>query len=726
MTQINTQDQFGRKFIWTIAIRSGVLFLLLVLVEATADHLLPQLFVVTTKFARAVADATVLFLVGFPCIWFFILKPVRIAESIGTRRLELMFDQMVDAVLLLDADDIVVACNPAAERLFVATAGELIGSRIDTLIRSTEGNNYFLNEQLTKNYGASSVWRLDCSALCRDGSSKSLSYTKSSAELHGSLLTVMVIRNISDWFTADKALRQSEARFRSLADFSPVGIFQTDSEGNCLFVNNTWCRLAGLSPEAALGRGWLKALHPDDAERIAREWYEAAEAESQFSSVYRFQAPSGTETWISGSAAPIKDEQGNRIGYIGVIQDISEQRKSEIALQESEERFRSIYHQTDDAIYLLVPGECSVLSLNSTAESLFGYTIEDLATTCISLFPTFEAYHSFSHAVCMLEEGKSIQLEKMQVVRKDGVSLFVSIHAKMIRLQGDSAIYCTFRDITQRLRMEEEARSIQSQLIYTNKMTSLGLLVAGIAHEINNPNNYILANAEMLQRISGDIQPLLRDEYERRGEFSLGGLPCSTLQKTLPEMVAAIRSGSDRINRIVSDLKGYVRRGADEKERLDLNAVITSAMVLLKHHISKHTEHFTLQLADPLPPVIGSSQQLEQVVINLVMNGLEALSSKQQKMRLETTCSHEAGTVCMTVTDEGCGMTPEVQAHILEPFFTTRMDLGGTGLGLSITSSIVHNHGGTVEINSKPGRGTEVRICLPFFPQEQPETYTEQ
>jgi signal transduction histidine kinase len=171
-------------------------------------------------------------------------------------------------------------------------------------------------------------------------------------------------------------------------------------------------------------------------------------------------------------------------------------------------------------------------------------------------------------------------------------------------------------------------------------------------------------------------------------------------------MIGAISEGARRIKEIIGELKNYSRRSGDPMGLLDINQVVHSSMLLLKHHINNCTENFLIELEEGLPLVSGNAQQLEQVIVNLVMNALQALDSKDQRVCLSSFHSKENRTVSLSVADNGCGMSDEVKARIMEPFFTTRLDAGGTGLGLSISRSIILAHHGSVEVESKAGQGT--------------------
>lgn len=392
---------------------------------------------------------------------------------------------------------------------------------------------------------------------------------------------------------------------------------------------------------------------------------------------------------------------------------INDRHLAETALRESEARFRSLFEQSEDAILLLVPGTCTIIDVNGTAERLCGYPKDAMIGYDFNLFKHQPDCTDCMISICKLTDWEIRNIEHAVLFKKDGTETHVSVRAKMITLQREKAIFCTMRDISQRLIMEEEARTMQARMIHSNKMSSLGLLVAGIAHEINNPNNYIMVNAQMLYKIWEDLAPLLKEEEQRKGDFILGGLPYSQLEDSLPEMITAINEGSRRIKNIINALKVHSRTGNSAMGTLEINSVVAAAMLLLKHHVKKYTVNFVLDLTEGTPLIRGNSQQLEQVILNLVMNALQSLTDKNQRLTLKTSFAAEQRAVLLTVTDEGCGIPSAVKSRIMEPFFTTRLDSGGTGLGLSISRSIVLAHQGKIDILSQAGEGTVVTVSFP-------------
>ncbi|MGD0584478.1 MAG: transporter substrate-binding domain-containing protein [Oryzomonas sp.] len=266
----------------------------------------------------------------------------------------------------------------------------------------------------------------------------------------------------------------------------------------------------------------------------------------------------------------------------------------------------------------------------------------------------------------------------------------------------------------ERKRALEELRRHQDKLIQADKMASLGILVSGVAHEINNPNGLILLNMPILKEVYQDAVEVLESHYRDSGDFPLGGLPYSRMRNEVPHMLGEMLEGSKRIKRIVEELKDFARQDDNTGSDLfDLNQVAQTAVRLVDSSIRKATVHFSAEYAADIPMVRGNTQRIEQVVVNLLLNACQALPNTECRIALATFRVSNARIVALTVTDEGVGIASEHIPRLTDPFFTTRRETGGTGLGLSVSAGIVNEHGGTLKFNSTPGAGTTVILTLP-------------
>jgi C4-dicarboxylate-specific signal transduction histidine kinase len=239
----------------------------------------------------------------------------------------------------------------------------------------------------------------------------------------------------------------------------------------------------------------------------------------------------------------------------------------------------------------------------------------------------------------------------------------------------------------------------------------MGVLASGVAHEINNPNTFIHSNAQFLSDAWAEAQIIMDEYYKENGDFIISGLPYSKIKEKLPVISFRILEGSRRIARIIKELKNYSRN--DDflvREQIDVNKVIKSALILLGNMIKKTTQNFTLDLKEDIPPVMGSFQRLEQVIVNIVQNACQAIVDGNETLSVSSFYNKSDEKVVIICKDEGIGIPEKNLKRIQDPFFTTKRDSGGTGLGLSISSTIVQELGGSLDIQSENGRGTIVTL----------------
>jgi PAS domain S-box-containing protein len=393
-----------------------------------------------------------------------------------------------------------------------------------------------------------------------------------------------------------------------------------------------------------------------------------------------------------------------------------ERSQTKEALRESEEKYRTILDNIEDGYYEVdLAGNLSFF--NKSLCHILGYSEEELlgmnnrrymsAETAKKVYKTFNRVY---------RTGKTAKAFDWELIRKDGERRFLETSISLI--YDSDGVPIGFRgigrDITERKEAEERLSLHQQQLIQASKMVALGILVSGVAHEVNNPNNSIMINTPILKEAWEGVMPILEEYYEANGDFILGGMKYSDMHDHIPNLFSGILEGSKRIKQIVEDLKNYARQDtADMSESLEINVVLSSALSLLSNLIEKSTKRFSISYGKHLPRLRGNSQRLEQVMINLIQNACEALPDAQKGIFVSTSCDKSTGSIVVRVRDEGVGIRRDILAHITDPFFTTKQDAGGVGLGLSISLRIVQEHGGRMRFTSKPGKGTKAEIVLP-------------
>lgn len=270
-------------------------------------------------------------------------------------------------------------------------------------------------------------------------------------------------------------------------------------------------------------------------------------------------------------------------------------------------------------------------------------------------------------------------------------------------------------DITD-LKKAEELNSIkQKQLIQADKMVALGTMVGGIAHEVNNPNNFILLNAQFLQKIFNDVRPILKEYYEQNGDYILGGVPYSIALEKIDQSLQGIIDGVMRVRGITKSLTDYAKKDpGDLNQDVNINSVIEGAILITGNKIKNSTRNFNVSYDPTVPIIKGNHQQLEQVLINLITNACESLRHKEQKVDIAVSTDREKKQIKVVVEDQGAGISSENLKYIFDPFFTTKRNSGGTGLGLYISYNIIKSHGGDLIVNSEIGKGTCVEIIFNY------------
>lgn len=401
----------------------------------------------------------------------------------------------------------------------------------------------------------------------------------------------------------------------------------------------------------------------------------------------------------------------------------SERRRVEAVLVRTRHQFELILNSVTEGIYGM-DRNGNTMFVNAAATGMVGWAHDELVGR-----PHHEIVHhtrpdgrTYPRAECpvhaTLRDGRPRTVSDEVYWRRDGGCFLVEYTCSAIVENGaPTGAVVTFSDITERKRAEIEAETRRQQMFQASKMESMEYLVAGVAHEINNPNGLIKLAVPLLQSAWFAMEPLLDRHREEHGEFMLGGLPYMQMRENIPVLLRNILDGSERIRRIVDDLRVFTRKSPPEHmEPLDVNALVTSATTLLAGAIRKSTGTFHAEYGRGLPPVIGNYQRLEQALINIIHNACQAVAGSRKPLRVRTFYDAPSARLGIAVEDEGPGIPPDEFAHLAEPFFTTKRAEGGKGLGLAVASAVINTHGGALEIDSAPGAGTRVTIRLPAAP----------
>jgi len=443
----------------------------------------------------------------------------------------------------------------------------------------------------------------------------------------------------------------------------------------------------------------LKQLHPDDRERVLAEFFQSRDTGKPFCSEYRLLARDGHIVWVRDEAIVMRDEAGRPCFMQGLLLNISEQKRKEEMLQKSESKFRTIFERVAVGI-ALVSIDGQLVESNPALQGMLGYGGKELRNRVFNEFihPDDAAIDIDLDQELIAGKRDYYQIEK-RFIRKGGAVVWGQLNVSLVR--GDEGEYpftiCMVEDITERKQLE-------TQFFQSQKMETIGRLAGGIAHDFNN----------LLTVIKGYTQLSLSQIQE--------GDPCW-------ENIEEIKGAAERAAELTNQLLTFSRRQILDMKVLDLNTIVRGLEKMMGRVIGEDIEMFTV-LDDRLGRVKTDPGQIEQVILNLVVNARDAMPAGG-KLAIETANvvldetyarTHIGVTrgsyVMLSVSDTGCGMSPEIKELIFEPFFTTKEEGKGTGLGLSTIYGIVKQSGGNIWVYSEPGRGTTFKIYLPRVEEE--------
>jgi len=626
-------------------------------------------------------------------------------------------DELQRYAVLAELNDIATHLTAAASRLNVIGGPwhQLYFLNPD-LWQALVHNHYRLKDwisQFTDSQGRERVFSSSLTCLINNGEIKTI--WGIAVEITQRVLAQRELEN------REQQLSLSQARLGEAQALAHMGHWVYKTLGDQLQVSDEFARIYGFDPIGDPPQTWVQLqqrIHPDDRETVLHQLSDPKTP--SIGAEHRILWPSGEVRHVQATAR--KTVENNRVSTtFGIIMDITERRRAEEerkrsqqALIESEARMaeaQAIAHLG----HWILDRKTQLLSCSDEFFRLFGHPPQSFRPTLADFFRQIhpDDRERISALVGALQ-GNALAHE-YRIVRTDGAVRYMrGTMAPFYSGGRDSGrVFGISMDVTEHKLAESTAEAQHKQLVRADKLASLGTMVAGVAHEINNPNHLIQMNAELLDGFTRHLLELLEerlDEQEKSAQFN--GMALFEIMHALPELLADVKDSSRRIDRIVKDLKDFSRpRDNAEFLAVNFNQVIDKTRTLLGSALDKRQLQLTYDLADDLPEIWGDSQRLEQVIVNLVTNAMDAVSGPEARI-LVRTYRRDACVIC-DVTDNGSGIAPEHLPHIFDPFFTTKQERGGTGLGLSISFRLLREHGGQLEALQAPGGGTTMRMQLP-------------
>ncbi|MCC3420399.1 MAG: PAS domain S-box protein [Microcoleus sp. PH2017_07_MST_O_A] len=543
-------------------------------------------------------------------------------------------------------------------------------------------------------------------------------------------------------------LAQQEKQYRSIFESVTDGLSIVDLEtGITIAINPTVCKIFGYSEAEFL------ALSPPDfviAEELSifAKFIETVRGGQIFNHQGRCIRKDGTIFDIEIKATSC-DYNGKRHALV-IFRDISDRKHAEAALAESEAKFRRLVEGANDMIWS-AQADGIFTYLSPQFETMFGFPPSDWVGKSLTyLIHPDDLEMALAPAKVALEQGTNQQDIEFRHLCQDGSYLWVTLNMTPIKDTEGHAIGLQgiVRDISDRKNAEtiiqqkthaleqalQELQQAQLHMVQSEKMSALGNLVAGVAHEINNPVGCIVGNVGAVQDALNDLFGLI-DLYQKKFptpdteiEDELEAIDLEYLREDLPKLIKAMKDGADRITSISKSLRTFSRNDSDTKQLFNLHEGIDSTVLILRHRLKANEHRPAIEVVTEygkIPGITCFPGQLNQVFMNILANAIDALDEsnsgrsfaeiKAHPNRIEIRTNLESEGVKVRIADNGKGMSSEVKSHIFDHLFTTKRVGKGTGLGLAIARQIVEEkHGGTIEVASTLSEGTEFVISLPI------------
>jgi|HubBroStandDraft_1064217.scaffolds.fasta_scaffold00952_13 two-component system cell cycle sensor histidine kinase/response regulator CckA len=636
-----------------------------------------------------------------------------------------LFEDSLGLMCVHDLDGVLLIVNPAAAQSLGFRPQDGVGVNMKSFLAPPVRPLFdaYL-DRIRRNRSDAGLMRL----VARDGSERIWLYRNVLYEEPAGPPRVLGhAQDITERVRAEEALKESERRFRGMADTAPVFIWISDAEGRCKFVNKGWLDFTGRTLEQELGSGWAEGFHPEDRERCLANFTRAIARRESFQAEYRIRRADGEYRWILDTGTPRFNSAGQFAGHIGSCLDVTEarqdrealriahdelairvaERTAELlltneALRQSDQHYQVLTNLAPVGIFRTdAAGRC--LYVNDRACEICGISTEEAGQgRWDRILDPDDRVRLATEWRKVVAGGGPGSLEH-RIVRRDGSTVWALTHFAAERGPAGDVTGCigTVADISDRQRAVEENRRLEAQVQHAQRLQSLGILAGGLAHDFNNLLTIIMGNARIALL---DLPP---------------GSP-------VVENLAEIETATSRAAELTSQMLAYSGKGQFTLQAVNLSRLAEETANLLQTVIPKKTAiQFNLQ--NPLPAIEADPAQIRQIAMNLITNAAEAIGETGGVVRVTTGMvdadrAYLSSTyfddhlpagryVYLEVWDTGCGMSPETLAQIFDPFFTTKFT--GRGLGLAAVIGIVRAHHGALKVSSQPGLGSTFRLLFP-------------
>ncbi len=482
----------------------------------------------------------------------------------------------------------------------------------------------------------------------------------------------------------------AERRFRLLVEHGADCIALVNEQTTIEYVSPAIFQLLGYRPEELVGQPARMLSHPDDS----AGWTPPGRGETTVR-VSRARHRDGQWRWMESAVTNLLHEASIR-GFVASFRDVTARREAEEALRRSEANFRMLIERSPTAVFVHSGGK--VVYVNPPMVAMLGYDrAEDLVGREALLLVTPEDRDLAEQAMARTRKVGQSTLKSTRMQRRDGSIVHIESDGVHMDFDGHPSNVVFARDVTER-------REMFARIAVADRMLSVGTLAAGVAHEINNPLAYVMANLAILARELPDL--LASAEPSGRSGTSM---------RDIETVLSDAQEGAARVSGIVRDLRALSRGDDETRGPVDVVAVLLSSLKMAQSEI-RHRAKVVRDLGTELPAVHANASRLGQVFLNLLVNAAQAIPeghSETNEIRVRARTGDDRSSVIVEIEDTGVGIPPSVADRIFDPFFTTKPVGVGTGLGLSICHQIVSSTGGEITMTSAPGAGTCFRVTFP-------------
>ena len=510
------------------------------------------------------------------------------------------------------------------------------------------------------------------------------------------------VQDITERKRADEALRRSEAYLAEAERISHTGSWAYSPASDIHYWSQECYRIMGFDLAEIVPRleRFLERVHPEDLPRLRERLQRAAHEKTDYEDEYRIVRPNGEVRDLHVIGRPVFDSAGNLLEYVGTSADVTERKRAEEELHASETRFRTFVDHAGDALFVYDLEQRTIIDVNREACESLGFARQELIGKMPGTFH-LDSYQAEMESTAERAVAGETVISRHWHQRKDGATFPVEVHTSVISYGGRRFLLMVARDISDRVRAEEQReklRQLEAELAHLDRLTMLGELTASIAHEVNQPLSGVVSNGSACLRwLAGDV-PNLEEAREAARRI--------------------VRDGR-RAGEVIVRIRALTKKASTPREKLDLNETLRQVLALVQDEAKRKSVNIRTKFAADLSPVSGDQVQLQQVVLNLAMNAIEAMSSIGERARelVITTRNIDTDQVQVTVEDSGVGLDPNTMQKIFEPFYTTKPN--GMGIGLSISRSILQSHGGRLWATAKEGPGTIFYFTLPKYDKDE-------